>query len=31
MFFHISEQAHKQSVIDFADKQHPINKLTLNM
>ena len=31
MFFQISEQAHKQSVLDFVDKQHPINKLALNM
>ena len=29
MFFRISEQAHKQSVLDFVDKQHPINKLAL--
>ena len=33
MFFQISEQAHKQPVLDFVDKQHPINKLdvALNM
>ena len=31
MFFRISEQAHKQSVLDFVEKQHPINKLALNM
>ena len=31
MFLRILEQAHKQSVLDFADKQHPINQLALNM
>ena len=31
MFFRISEQAHKQSALDFVDKQYPINKLALNM
>ena len=30
-FFRISEQAHKQSVLDFVDKQHSINKLALNV
>ena len=29
MFFRISKQAHKQSVQDFVDKQHSINKLAL--
>ena len=31
MFFRISEKAHKQSVLDFVDRLHPINKLALNM
>ena len=31
MFIRILEQAHKQSVQDFVDKQHDINKLALNM
>ena len=31
MFFRISKQAHKQSVLDFVDKQHSINKLAMNM
>ena len=30
-FFWISELAHKQSVLDFVDKQHSINKLALNI